>query len=82
MLIISRKAGESFLIGDNIEVTIFDIGADRIRVGINAPTNIPILRKEIKETKEENIRASINATKDKLRDLNTYLRSSNINKSE
>lgn len=82
MLIISRKAGESFLIGDNIEVTIFDIGADRIRVGINAPTDIPILRKEIKETKEENVRASNTITKDRLRDLNNYLKSSNTNKQE
>lgn len=82
MLIISRKAGESFLIGDNIEVTVFDIGPDRIRVGIKAPADVPIMRKEIMETKEENVRASNATTKDKLRNLNTYLKNSNAGKLE
>ncbi|MDD4699514.1 MAG: carbon storage regulator [Oscillospiraceae bacterium] len=82
MLIISRKAGESFLVGDNIEITVFDIGADRIRVGIKAPADIPILRKEIMETREENVRASNTTTKDKLRDLNTYLKNSTAGPSE
>lgn len=56
MLIVSRKEGESILIGDDVEVCILEIGEGVIKVGINAPKNIKILRKElIAEIKEENI---------------------------
>jgi carbon storage regulator len=74
MLILTRRAGESFFIGENIEVIVFETGTDRIRIGINAPAEIPIVRKEIKETQKENIQAS-NATTETVKDLNQYLKS-------
>jgi len=46
MLIISRRPGESFFIGDNIEVVILEAGS-HVRVGINAPRDIEILRTEL-----------------------------------
>lgn len=58
MLTISRKTGESFFIGDNIEVTITDIGSERVKVVIDAPREIKILRRELKEIKEINIEAA------------------------
>ncbi|HHV59494.1 MAG TPA: carbon storage regulator CsrA [Clostridiaceae bacterium] len=59
MLILSRKKDQSIMIGDNIEVKIIDIQGDQVRLGINAPKNIAVHRKEIYyEIKEENKRAA------------------------
>lgn len=54
MLIISRKPGESFYIGDNIEVVILDVQNDRIKVGIQAPDTIKIVRRELREIEKAN----------------------------
>ena len=54
MLVLSRKSGESFLIGDNIEIFILDTQNDKIKVGIAAPGDIKIIRKELKEIEEAN----------------------------
>ena len=47
MLILTRKQGESFFIGDNIIVTVEDISGDKAKISIKAPKVIPILRKEL-----------------------------------
>ena len=47
MLTLSRKKGESLVINNNIEVTILDIRGDQIKVGIAAPKEVPVYRKEI-----------------------------------
>ena len=47
MLVLTRRIGESVLIGDDVEVTILDIKGDSIRVGINAPRETRIQRSEI-----------------------------------
>ncbi|QCX32372.1 carbon storage regulator [Caloramator sp. E03] len=61
MLIVSRKEGESVLIGEEIEVCILEIGEGVIKVGINAPKSIKILRKElINEVRDENIESTKN----------------------
>lgn len=55
MLIVSRKIGESIIIGDNIEVSILDISEGIVKIGIEAPKKIKILRKELfKEVESEN----------------------------
>ena len=55
MLIITRKKGESLMIGDDIEITISKIDDGSVKIGINAPKDISILRKELYEqVKEEN----------------------------
>lgn len=55
MLVLTRKKDESIIISDNIEITIVDIGESRVRVGINAPKDIRIIRKEmLDQTIEEN----------------------------
>ncbi|SHH41686.1 carbon storage regulator CsrA [Sporanaerobacter acetigenes] len=59
MLILSRKKDESIIIGDDIEITIIGIEDDKVKVGINAPKNIDIHRKEIYlQIQEENQKAS------------------------
>lgn len=58
MLVLSRKKGETIIVGDDIEISIVDIQGDVIRVGINAPRTISIYRKEIyEEIKAENLKA-------------------------
>lgn len=47
MLALSRKKDESLIIDNNIEVTILDIRGDQVKIGINAPKEIPIYRKEV-----------------------------------
>jgi len=59
MLVISRRTGESFLIGDDIEIFILEAGNDRIKIGIEAPKNVRIIRKELKETEKINTEAAI-----------------------
>lgn len=47
MLVLSRHRDESIMIGDDIVVTIVDIRGDKVRLGITAPTNIPVHRQEV-----------------------------------
>lgn len=49
MLVLSRKAGESLLIGENITVTVVAVEGDRVRLGLVAPTEMRIFRKELLE---------------------------------
>lgn len=59
MLVLTRKRGETIQIGDNIEITISSINGDQVKIGISAPKNIEIYRKEVLETiQEENLQAS------------------------
>ena len=47
MLVLSRQKDESIVIGDNIEITIVDVRGDKVRLGITAPKEIPVHRREI-----------------------------------
>lgn len=59
MLVVTRKKGESLIIGDDIEVTVVRIDEGSVKIAINAPKNVTILRKELyKEVTEENREAS------------------------
>ena len=60
MLVLNRKPGESIILGDNIEIKILEIQDGKIKIGIEAPKEVSILRKEVyDEVKAEN-EASIN----------------------
>lgn len=59
MLIITRKKGESLMIGDDIEIVVSKIDDGSVKIGINAPKNVSILRKELfEEVEKENKEAS------------------------
>jgi carbon storage regulator len=47
MLVLSRKLGEKIVIADNITITVIDIDRGKIRLGIEAPRNIPVYRQEL-----------------------------------
>lgn len=47
MLILTRKIGETLMIGDQVEVTILSIKGNQVRIGVNAPKEIPVHREEI-----------------------------------
>jgi carbon storage regulator len=47
MLVLSRKLGEKIFIGDNICITVVDIDRGKIRLGIEAPRDVPIYRQEL-----------------------------------
>ena len=49
MLVLSRQRDESIMIGDNVQITVVDIRGDKVRLGIVAPTEIPVHRKEVYE---------------------------------
>jgi carbon storage regulator len=49
MLVLTRQKNETIVIGDNIEITVVDIRGDRIRLGINAPKELSVHRKEVLE---------------------------------
>ena len=55
MLVLSRKEKQSFLIGDNIEITLLEISGDKAKIAINAPKEVTILRKELAETRQANL---------------------------
>ena len=59
MLVLSRHRDESIMIGDDVVVTIVDIRGDKVRLGIDAPTDIPVHRQEVYEAiKRENEKAA------------------------
>ena len=59
MLILSRKKGQKLLIGDNIEITITDVDNGVVKIGVEAPKDISILREELyKELREQNTKSS------------------------
>lgn len=47
MLILTRKVGETLMIGDEIEVTILSLKGNQVRIGVNAPKDVPVHREEI-----------------------------------
>ncbi len=53
MLVLSRQRDESIKIGDDVEITIIDIRGDKVRLGIDAPPDVPVHRKEIYEAMKQ-----------------------------
>ena len=74
MLIVSRKKSESILIGDDIEVIVTEVGADRVKIGINAPKGVPILRRELADARELNREASTLSGREEMDELKNALK--------
>jgi len=49
MLVLSRQKDEAIMIGDDVEITIVDVRGDKVRLGITAPKEIPVHRREVYE---------------------------------
>ena len=59
MLILTRKIGEGIILGDDIRISILEIRGKQIRIGIEAPQNVVVLREEIyQRIQEENLQAA------------------------
>jgi len=59
MLIMSRRQGETILIGNDIEIVIAHIGRSRVKVGIRAPRQLPVVAQEVKLVSDENRAAAL-----------------------
>jgi len=66
MLVLSRQRDETIMIGDDIEITVVDIRGDKVRLGITAPSTVPVHRKEVYEAIQ---RENREAAKVKMEDL-------------
>lgn len=59
MLVLTRKVDQSIIIGDNIKLTVVEIRGDQVKIGIEAPREIPVHREEVyREIQEENRKAA------------------------
>ncbi len=47
MLVLTRKADQSIMIGDEIEISVLSVMGEKVRIGIQAPRSIPVFRKEV-----------------------------------
>ena len=77
MLVLTRKSNQSIMIGDDIEVSVLSIMGEKVRVGIQAPRDIPVFRKEVyleiqqeraKEMAGSNVREEVDQALRKLRE--------------
>ncbi len=69
MLLIRRRAGESILIGEEIEIQILEVAPNRVKIGIVAPPSVPVMRKEAHLTRQQNQAAACTPDTDALAQL-------------
>lgn len=70
MLALSRKANESIIIGNDVEVTILEIKGDQVKIGITAPKSVPVYREEVyAQIKEANKEAASDTAQESLKNL-------------
>lgn len=70
MLALSRKKNEALMINNNVEITILDIKGDQVKIGISAPKEVPVYRKEVYlQIQESNKDAFGSENVDALKDL-------------
>ena len=74
MLVLSRKPGEAIRIGDDIEISVIEVRGDTVRIGINAPRNVPVFRMELLAEVAKTILESVKAAPQAMDVLKTLLR--------
>ena len=72
MLVLTRKLKESIMIGDDIELTVLAIEGEQIKLGINAPKNVEIHRKEVYLSIQQENNEAANTKTNLLENLNQY----------
>jgi carbon storage regulator len=55
VLVIRRRPGETLVIGEDIEIEVLDASPSQVKLGIRAPKSVPVLRKEIQLTRDQNL---------------------------
>ena len=70
MLALSRKPGESVVIGNDIEITILEVKGEQVKVGSKAPQSVAIYRKELFEQIQESNREASKISEDVMKNLN------------
>jgi carbon storage regulator len=58
MLVITRKIGESIMINDDIEISVLELGKDKVKFGVKAPRNVKIMRSELIAAQSTNVEAA------------------------
>jgi len=74
MLVLSRKPGEAIRIGDDIEISVVEVRGDTVRIGINAPRNVPVFRMELLAEVAKTNLESVKAAPQAMDVLKTLLR--------
>ena len=70
MLALSRKANESIMIGNDIEITILEVKGEQVKIGVNAPKSVPVYREEVYEQiRESNKEAASDVVQENLKNL-------------
>ena len=64
MLVITRKVGEGIVVDSRTKVTVLEAGKDKVKIGIEAPQEIRIVREELFDTEKQNLEASNALSKD------------------
>ena len=74
MLILARRIGESIMIGDQVEISIVDIKGDQVKLGIKAPPQVKVYRREVYAAIQEENRAAAAAVPESLPQIDELLR--------
>lgn len=70
MLVLTRKTGESIIIGGNIELKIISVEGDQVKIGVDAPRSVKVYRSEIYKAIQAENKAALNSSIDLLTDWN------------
>jgi carbon storage regulator len=66
MLILARRIGESIMVGDQVEISVVDIKGDQVKLGIKAPAQVKVYRREVYAAIQEENRAAASASPETL----------------
>lgn len=72
MLVLTRKVGESIMIGDGIEVKVISIDGDQVKLGIEAPRHIKVYRQEVFEAIQSENKAALEVTEQLINQLKNF----------
>lgn len=61
MLALSRKKGEAIIVNNNVEITVLEVKGDQVKIGITAPKEVPVYRKEVYIQIQEANKEAVNA---------------------
>lgn len=72
MLVLTRKVGETIMIGDGIEVKVVSIDGDQVKLGIEAPRHIKVHRQEVFEAIQDENKAALDVTEQLINQLKNF----------